>query len=215
MYQDHQVLPRRFYKEHCKEGDRCRGRQKKRWVNNIAEWTWLKFCHTVREAEDKIKWRERVAIWRPNGRWLRDRCRCMSIECELHVSTPYKFLHPYTEEKAVTIHTLKNIYFSFTQRRTSSWHAYTKEEAVNMVHKRPSGYHADTVNNQLPSSHREKSSCYTHTHKHLPTHPERRTNREEQANNIHTEKTISYYICRHIRISSLEITKEQAVTSHT
>ena len=83
-----------------------------------------------------------------------------------------------------------------------------------MVHKRPSGYHADTVNNQLPSSHREKSSCYTHTQAFTNT-PERRTNREEQANNIHTEKTISDYICRHIRISSLEITKEQAVTSQT
>ena len=32
----------------------------KRWENNIAEWTGLKFCHAVREAENKIKWRERV-----------------------------------------------------------------------------------------------------------------------------------------------------------
>ena len=37
MYQDHQSLPGRFYKEQCKEGD------------------------AVREAENKIKWRERVA----------------------------------------------------------------------------------------------------------------------------------------------------------
>ena len=33
----------------------------KRWENNIAEWTGLKFCHAVREAESKIKWKERVA----------------------------------------------------------------------------------------------------------------------------------------------------------
>ena len=59
------------------QGGRRRGRQKKRWENNIAEWTGLKFCDAVREAENKIKWRERVATsWRPNGRWLRDRCRC-------------------------------------------------------------------------------------------------------------------------------------------
>ena len=123
-------------------------------------------------------------------------------------------IHTQKRKQLPSIHWKTSFYFSFTQRRTSSWHAYTKEEAVNMVHKTPSGYHADTVNNQLPSSHREKSSCYTHTQAFTNT-PERRTNREEQASNIHTEKTISYYICRHIRISSLEITKEQAVTSHT
>ena len=33
------------------QGGRRRGRQKKRWENNIAEWTGLKFCHAVREAE--------------------------------------------------------------------------------------------------------------------------------------------------------------------
>ena len=38
-----------------------RGRQKKRWEKNIAEWTGLKFYDAVREAENKIKWRERVA----------------------------------------------------------------------------------------------------------------------------------------------------------
>ena len=43
------------------QGGRRRDRQKKRWENNITEWTGLKFCHAVREAENKIKWRERVA----------------------------------------------------------------------------------------------------------------------------------------------------------
>jgi len=43
------------------QGGRKRGRQKKRWEKNIAEWTGLKFCDTVREAENKIKWRKTVA----------------------------------------------------------------------------------------------------------------------------------------------------------
>ena len=33
------------------QGGRRRGRQKKRWENNIAEYTGLKFCYAVREAE--------------------------------------------------------------------------------------------------------------------------------------------------------------------
>ena len=32
------------------------------WENNIFEWTGLKFCNALREAENKIKWRERVAM---------------------------------------------------------------------------------------------------------------------------------------------------------
>ena len=44
------------------QGGRTRGRQKERWENNISEWTGLKFCNAVREAENKIKWRERVAM---------------------------------------------------------------------------------------------------------------------------------------------------------
>ena len=43
------------------QGGRKRGRQKKRWEKNIAEWTGLKFCDALREAENKIKWRETVA----------------------------------------------------------------------------------------------------------------------------------------------------------
>ena len=37
------------------QGGRRRGRQKKRWENNIAEWTGLKFCDAVREAENKME----------------------------------------------------------------------------------------------------------------------------------------------------------------
>ena len=43
------------------QGGRRRGRQKRCRENNIAEWTGLKICDAVRDAENKIKWRERVA----------------------------------------------------------------------------------------------------------------------------------------------------------
>ena len=43
------------------QGGRRRGPQKKRWRNSNSEWTGLKFCNALREAENKIKWRERVA----------------------------------------------------------------------------------------------------------------------------------------------------------
>ena len=37
-----------------------KGRQKKRWENNISEWTGLKFCEAQRECKNKNTWRERV-----------------------------------------------------------------------------------------------------------------------------------------------------------
>ena len=43
-------------------GGRRRGRQKKRWENNISERTGLKFCNALREAENRIKWKERVIM---------------------------------------------------------------------------------------------------------------------------------------------------------
>ena len=43
------------------QGGRRRDRQKKRWENNISEWKGFKFCDALRESENKIKWRERVA----------------------------------------------------------------------------------------------------------------------------------------------------------
>ena len=36
MYQDHQGLPRRFYKEQCKEGEEG-GDKAKRWEKKIAK----------------------------------------------------------------------------------------------------------------------------------------------------------------------------------
>ena len=36
------------------------GRQKKRWEDNIAEWTGLKLSEAIRHAEDREKWRDLV-----------------------------------------------------------------------------------------------------------------------------------------------------------
>ena len=62
------------------QGGRRRGRQKKRWENNIAEWTGLKFCNAVREAENKLNGgRGLQHPWCPNGHSLFDRCRCIMV----------------------------------------------------------------------------------------------------------------------------------------
>ena len=60
---------------------RRRGQQEKRWGNNISEWTGLRFCNTSREAENKIKWRERVALSVAPQRSprLHNRCRYLLI----------------------------------------------------------------------------------------------------------------------------------------
>ena len=39
-------------------GGRKRRRQKKRWEDNIAEWTGLKLSEAIRHAEDREKWKE-------------------------------------------------------------------------------------------------------------------------------------------------------------
>ena len=43
------------------KGGRRSGRLKRGWENNISEWSGLKFCNALREAENKVKWRERAA----------------------------------------------------------------------------------------------------------------------------------------------------------
>ena len=66
---------------HPAQGGRRRGRQKKRWENYIPGWIGLKFYNALREAENKIKWREiikkRVAMSVAPQRspWKGDRCK--------------------------------------------------------------------------------------------------------------------------------------------
>ena len=42
------------------QGGRRRGRQRKRWEDNICEWTGLGLSDTVRKAEEREKWRRLV-----------------------------------------------------------------------------------------------------------------------------------------------------------
>ena len=50
-------------------GGRKRGRPKKRWEDNISEWTGLSLSETVRKADDRVGWRRLVArsMRCPNG----------------------------------------------------------------------------------------------------------------------------------------------------
>ena len=50
------------------QGGRKRGRQKKRWEDNIKEWTGLSFSDSQRAAQDRDKWRVLVCSsrWCPN-----------------------------------------------------------------------------------------------------------------------------------------------------
>ena len=49
-----QVLP-------CVKGGRRQGRQRKRWEDNIREWTGLEFGESQRAVEKREKWRKLVA----------------------------------------------------------------------------------------------------------------------------------------------------------
>ena len=42
------------------KGGRRQGRQKKRWEDNIREWTGLEFAKSQRAVENKEKWRTLV-----------------------------------------------------------------------------------------------------------------------------------------------------------
>ena len=49
------------------KGGRRQGRQKKRWEDNIREWTGLEFTQSQRAVENREKWRNLVAkLWCPN-----------------------------------------------------------------------------------------------------------------------------------------------------
>ena len=43
------------------KGKRKRGRQKKRWVDNIKEWTGMDFASSTRAAENRSRWKGIVA----------------------------------------------------------------------------------------------------------------------------------------------------------
>ena len=43
------------------KGKRKRSRQKKRWEDNIKEWTGLDFASSIRAAENRTKWKGIIA----------------------------------------------------------------------------------------------------------------------------------------------------------
>ena len=43
------------------QGGRRKGRQKKRWEDNITEWTGLKWGEALGKAENREEWRKMVA----------------------------------------------------------------------------------------------------------------------------------------------------------
>ena len=43
------------------QGGRRRGRQKKKWEDNVTEWTGLKLGEALRKAENREEWRTVVA----------------------------------------------------------------------------------------------------------------------------------------------------------
>ena len=43
------------------EGERRQGRQRKKWEDNIREWTGLEFTKSQRAVENREKWRKPVA----------------------------------------------------------------------------------------------------------------------------------------------------------
>ena len=58
------------------KGGRRQGRQRKRWEDNIREWTGLEFGKSQRAVEIREKWRKLVAksfVVPQRPSWLRDR----------------------------------------------------------------------------------------------------------------------------------------------
>ena len=66
------------------QGGRRRGRQRKRWVVNIKEWTGLEWNIILREAENREEWRKLVVkstVVPQRSARLQDRRRCWVILC--------------------------------------------------------------------------------------------------------------------------------------
>ena len=58
------------------KGGRRQGRQKKKWEDNIGEWTGLEFVESKRAVENREKWRKLVvksSVISQRPSWLRDR----------------------------------------------------------------------------------------------------------------------------------------------
>ena len=60
MFPVHQVWPK-LYLQGTVKGGRRQGGQRKRWEDNIKEWTGLEFDKSQRAVENREKWRKLVA----------------------------------------------------------------------------------------------------------------------------------------------------------
>ena len=54
------------------KGGRRQGRQRKRWEDNIREWTGLEFAKSQRAVENRGKWRKLVVESDPRGEGIDD-----------------------------------------------------------------------------------------------------------------------------------------------
>ena len=69
------ILSGQNYLARHTERGRRQGRQRKRWEDNIREWTSLEFAKSQREVENRKKWRKLVAksfVVPQRPSWLRD-----------------------------------------------------------------------------------------------------------------------------------------------
>ena len=70
------------------QGGRRRGRQKKRWEDNIPEWTGMTLGAAMRKAERRDEWRELVArssvvpLWRSRTSKVSGSCQKVSGSCQ-------------------------------------------------------------------------------------------------------------------------------------
>ena len=58
------------------KGGRRQGRQRKRWEDNLREWTGLEFANSQRAVENREKWRKLVAkssVVPQRPSWLRNK----------------------------------------------------------------------------------------------------------------------------------------------
>ncbi|GFO05768.1 UDP-glucuronosyltransferase 2a1-like [Plakobranchus ocellatus] len=108
-------------------GCRRRGRQKKRWDDNIREWTGLELRNTLRKAEDREEWKAVVRRSSATPRRisnLRDgRCNKARKSSLTIVERPCCLLHGKIRDGAVTVHVslLSNGLLITSKVRLSAW----------------------------------------------------------------------------------------------
>ena len=70
-------LAKNHLARHSERGKKTRQRRRKRWEDNIKEWTGLEFSKTQRAVENREKWRKPVVkspVVPQWPSWFRDRC---------------------------------------------------------------------------------------------------------------------------------------------